>query len=204
MKGGTGKRKNYSDNSDNSNSDSNDNSISMANLMLRSHTNLHKTLLKRQSQSKRTRINARTKVFYRFRNLVNNFLMNTFEGLLNRNNVNFYIINYTSKDDLNIQCLTPEFKVTTVHAQSEPLAIENDNEDDEVTYEMIANEIYGNLNGRKKIIGNNIDFLNYVYFNENGTCFYLIKNPAFFNYMREADPEIRVSNEEINLGLSIR
>ena len=29
-------------------------------------------------------------------------------------------------------------------------------------------------------LGNNIDFLNYVYLNETGSCFYLIRNREFF------------------------
>jgi hypothetical protein len=171
---------------------------------------IHKTFINRETQSKRTIINTRTKTFYRFRNLDNNGLIYSLIRHLNHFKVDFYIIDYINKQNINIKCLN-NFDATANDAQSELMPIDNDNdndndnddEEDERRYAMITNNIYGHLNGKKLLIGNNVDFLNYVYLNKTGSCFYLIRNPAFFSFMKEIDHNVKISNDDIDIGIFI-
>jgi hypothetical protein len=175
----------------------------ISNLLFDEQSKIHKRLAIRETQSKITRINTKNKTFYKFRNLINNHLIHSLLSFLNHNNVNFYIINYENQNNINITCFNARYETTSFDAQSEPIPIIPDNEGDELRTEMITNEIFGHLNNETYLIGNNVDFLNYVYFNENGTCFYFIRNPAFFDYMKEIDGEINVSNDNMDLDIFI-
>jgi hypothetical protein len=175
--------------------------------------NIHTLLQKRETETKRRRINTGTKTFYRFRNLDHHYSTYALIRFLNQNNVKFYIIDYNNGNDndnandndngnnIKIKEYTGPYDVKTQDAQSELEPLNYRNEDDEIQYAMITDDIYGFLNGEEYLIGNNVDFLNYMYLNESGTCFYYIKNPNFFTYIQNIDSKINISDEVINLNL---
>jgi hypothetical protein len=142
----------------------------IVNLMFDEKTKIHKTLIKRETHSKMTRINTKIKTFYRFRNLRYNSLIHSLLQFLNHKNVNFYLIDYVNENNIDIKCLKTPFETNEFNAQSELMPIIPDNDEEDTQYEMITNEIFGHSNGDNYLIGNNVDFLNYVYLNENGNC----------------------------------
>jgi hypothetical protein len=42
-----------------------------------------------------------------------------------------------------------------------------------------------------------------VYLNETGSCFYLIRNREFFSFMKTIDPDVKILNKEIDIGINI-
>jgi hypothetical protein len=88
------------------------------------------------------------------------------------------VIDYINPQNIDIKCFK-DFDATSNDAQSDLVRINDDSDDerernhndygdsddeDRRNYGMITNEIYGHLNGDRYFLGNNIDFLNYVYF----------------------------------------
>jgi hypothetical protein len=178
---------------------------------------IQKTLSRRETQSKRTIINTRTKTFYKFRKLEKNSLTHSLIQHLNHFKAEFYVIDYINPQNIDIKCFK-DFDATSNDAQSDLVRINDDSDDerernhndygdsddeDRRNYGMITNEIYGHLNGDRYFLGNNIDFLNYVYLNESGSCFYLIRNREFFSFMKTIDPDVKISNEKIDIDINI-
>jgi hypothetical protein len=178
---------------------------------------IHKTLKTRETESKRTIIKKRTKTFYKFRKLEKNSLTHSLLRHLNHLKTDFYVIDYINPQNIDIKRFN-NFDATSNDAQSDLVRINDDSDDerernhndygdsdddDRRNYGMITNDIYGHLNGDRYFLGNNIDFLNYVYLNETGSCFYLIRNREFFSFMKTIDPDVKISNEKIDIDINI-
>ena len=122
---------------------------------------IQKTLSRRETQSKRTIINTRTKTFYKFRKLEKNSLTHSLIQHLNHFKAEFYVIDYINPQNIDIKCFK-DFDATSNDAQSDLVRINDDSDDerernhndygdsddeDRRNYGMITNEIYGHLNG---------------------------------------------------------
>ena len=164
-------------------------------LLLNNKSNIHKKLKERETKNNK-RIHNGIDTFYRFRLIDHNHLGYHLEKYFNDNNVEIYIINYENKDNIEINCYKGPFNMITPDGQMEktiyPMQSDEDEEEDIVNYQILKN---------KKIIGDNIDFINNGYLNKSGTCFYLINNPDFFKYINKIS-SITVSNNNKDIGLN--
>jgi hypothetical protein len=192
-----GKRKRQYSNSSNSNSlntDNEDFNKNQVKLLFGDKRNIQHLLQTRETETKKLKLKEVIKTFYRFKNLENYYYANRLEDKLNANKVEIYKINYENENNINIQCYKGEFTIKTPNRQ----IIKYIREDEEDVEEVINYQIFSN---DRVEIGDDIDFFQYGYLNETGTCFYLIENPNFFYYLKTLFPDVNISDDPKNIGI---